>query len=112
MHEVGLMNDALNVALSGAEKAGAEKIVGIKMRLGQLSGVVPSALEFAFSALSVGTIAEGATLLIEDVKAEYLCCGCGNALGPRYPAHKCDNCGTNEYRRTGFEIQVASLEVE
>jgi len=39
MHEVGLMSDALDIALAGAEKAGAERILGIKMRLGELSGV-------------------------------------------------------------------------
>jgi hydrogenase nickel incorporation protein HypA/HybF len=112
MHEVGLMSDALDIALAGAEKAGAERILGIKMRLGELSGVVPSALEFAFSSLSVGTIAEGASLQMEIIESGYKCGGCNKPLGTKYPKMACPWCSTHEFRRTGYEIEVASLEVE
>ncbi|HYG35135.1 MAG TPA: hydrogenase maturation nickel metallochaperone HypA, partial [Clostridia bacterium] len=64
MHELSIMDSALNLALDQARKAGAKRICGIRLRIGALSGVVPEALEFAFEALVTGTLAEGAKLSI------------------------------------------------
>jgi hydrogenase nickel incorporation protein HypA/HybF len=69
MHEAGLMQTALELAAAHARAAGAVRIHRLCLRVGDLSGVVPEALEFAFRALSVGGPAEGAVLEIERVPA-------------------------------------------
>ena len=59
MHEVGVMQSALEIALEQAGRQGASRIDCIALRVGMLSGVVPEALEFAFDVVARGTIAEG-----------------------------------------------------
>ena len=60
MHELSIMQSALNQALREARRAGAARVHQIRLRIGVLSGVVPDALQFAFEALTPGTAAEGA----------------------------------------------------
>ena len=67
MHEVGLMQTALEIALRHAHRHGAGRIHGRTLRVGPLSGAVPEALEFAFDVIAQGTIAEGARLVIRRV---------------------------------------------
>lgn len=53
-----------------ADRDGAKRIVSIRLKVGELSCVNLDSLRFAFSCISKGTIADGATLLIEHVKDE------------------------------------------
>src|SRR6185437_8393479 len=76
MHELAIMDSALNLALDQAQKSGATRLHVIRLRIGSLSGVVPEALQFAFEPLAPGTLAEGAALDIENVPARFWCHGC------------------------------------
>jgi len=62
VHELSIMDGALALACSEAEKAGARRVVSLRLRIGMLSGVMPEALRFAFDALAAGSIAEGAEI--------------------------------------------------
>lgn len=44
VHELAIMDSALNLALDQARKAGATRVHVIRLRIGVLSGVVPDAL--------------------------------------------------------------------
>ena len=76
MHELSIMQSALSLALNQAQQAGAARVHMIRLRIGALSGVVPDALEFAFEALTPGTMAEGARLAVEHVPARFWCAAC------------------------------------
>jgi hydrogenase nickel incorporation protein HypA/HybF len=69
VHEAGLMQSALDLAVAAAEEGGARRIVGIRIRLGDYAGVDADALRFAFDALRGGTMADSAYLNIELVPA-------------------------------------------
>ncbi len=113
MHEVGLMQDALRIALDRAREEKAKRVLAIRMRIGALSGVVPDALSFAFECLSRGTPAEGGTLEIESVPAVCWCASCRKEFAAPELGFECPSCGTiaTELRR-GREIEVASLDLE
>ncbi len=64
MHEVGIMQSALDIAEQQAQAAGATKIHEIRLRIGQMSGVVPEALQHAFTVLKDGTMAEEASFAL------------------------------------------------
>ena len=49
MHEVGLMQDALGLALEEARRQGASRVHQLTLRVGRLAGVEPEALAFAFA---------------------------------------------------------------
>ena len=59
MHEVGVMQSALEIALEQAGRQGAGRIDCIALRVGMLSGVVPEALEFAFDVVARGRSPRG-----------------------------------------------------
>jgi hydrogenase nickel incorporation protein HypA/HybF len=76
MHEVSIMQAALDAAERHARSRQCARIASIRLRVGILSGVVPESLEFAFSVLRDGTMAAAADLRIETAPARFRCSGC------------------------------------
>jgi hydrogenase nickel incorporation protein HypA/HybF len=113
MHELSIMESALDLALAQARKAGSQRIYSLRLRVGTLSGVVPEALEFAFEALSSGTLAEGATLTIESVPARFWCAGCLREFQSDNLFAECPVCHRPSGElRAGRELELASMEID
>jgi hydrogenase nickel incorporation protein HypA/HybF len=112
MHEVSLMSSTLNMALDCASRQGAQKIHRLKMRVGEQSGVVPEALEFAFEVVTQGTIAEGANLEVEKIPVICYCVNCKQEFQPDTLFYECPDCQQLSTEvRCGREIELTSLEV-
>ena len=110
MHEVGIMEQTVDIAIERAK--GVDRIHGLKMRIGKVSGVVPEALEFAFDVVTRGTIAEGAKLEIETVAVTCYCCDCNLNFQPSDLFYECPECGKFSYQiLSGKEIELVSIEV-
>ena len=112
MHEVGLMQSALDLALEAAAKAGASRIHLVALRIGPLAGVEAEALAFAFDVVTQGTAAEGARLEVEAVAVICHCGFCAREFEPAGPFFDCPGCGrpSAEVRR-GEELELAHVEV-
>jgi hydrogenase nickel incorporation protein HypA/HybF len=81
--------------------------------VGHLRQVVPSALEFAFELAGRGTVAEGATLVLEQVAAAGRCRACGERTTFAAFPFVCEACGGWDIELTqGQELQVEALELE
>src|SRR5690242_16884189 len=76
MHEVSIMEEAVRLAVDAAKATGARRVVGLRLRVGTLSGAVPDALRFAFDVVCRNTMADGASLEIEPVPAAAWCATC------------------------------------
>jgi hydrogenase nickel incorporation protein HypA/HybF len=113
MHELSIMQSALNIALDQARQAGAIRVHEIRLRIGALSGVVPDALEFAFEALVPGTLAEGAKLAVEHVPARFWCATCTREFQSDDMFAECPDChNLSGELRAGREMELASLEID
>ena len=113
MHELSIMQSALEIALEQARKAGASRVYVIRLRIGALSGVVPEALRFAFEALRSGTPAEKAELVVEDVAARFWCATCNREFQSAELFAECPDCHVPSGElRAGREMELASLEIE
>jgi hydrogenase nickel incorporation protein HypA/HybF len=66
MHEYSLMADLLRKIQQLAEQAQANKVTSVKVKLGALSHITPDHFREHFEAAIVGTVAEGATLDVEQ----------------------------------------------
>jgi hydrogenase nickel incorporation protein HypA/HybF len=112
MHEVGLMQDALDLAVDEARRRGASRIHRLTLRVGRLAGVEPEALAFAFDVVASGTPAAGAEFTIEQVPVTCFCTVCRREFEPDDFVFRCPVCGglSREVRR-GRELELASLEV-
>ncbi len=107
------MQSALEIACSHAKQYGSERIVRIKLKVGVLSGVVPEALEFAFAALSPGSLAEGATLEIQSFSIRLKCTECGNEFDSDalfFPCPQC--CSESATLIHGEELEITQIEME
>lgn len=113
MHEVGIMQSVLEIAEQQARTAGAARILEIRLRVGRLTGVVPEALDFAFTTLRDGTMAGGATLAVEYVPGAGWCTSCACEFEAEGLFAECPRCGQPSLAiRRGRELDVVSLEVE
>ena len=112
MHEVGLMQNALELAERQTRQAGGTRIHRLVLRVGALSGVVPLALESAFAALAPGSLAAGATLEIEPVGIIGWCERCQAEFPSGDAINLCPRCSepTAAIRR-GRELELAQLEI-
>ncbi|MDD2709592.1 MAG: hydrogenase maturation nickel metallochaperone HypA [Verrucomicrobiae bacterium] len=112
MHEVGIIQNALAMAVEEAQKQKAGRIVRMEMRIGRMSGVVSDALRFAFEVVSQGTLAEGATLEITEAPVSCRCRACQHDFEPAPDNLLCPECGASDFElRRGREIELASLDV-
>ena len=112
MHEIGLMQEVLDLALHETRCRDASRIHKIVLRIGRLAGVEPDALAFAFEALAADTPAEEADFTIEQVPVVCFCPSCREEFEPDDFVFRCPRCGElrAEVRR-GEELELASLEV-
>jgi hydrogenase nickel incorporation protein HypA/HybF len=112
MHEVSLMENALEIALEYATRERAQRIHKIALKVGDLAGVEPYALRFAFDVVTQGTIAERAKLTIESCAAVYHCNSCHTEFQSKVLGYECPNCQSwNLSVVKGKELEIASLEV-
>lgn len=112
MHEVGIMQNAILMAEQQARDSSASRVHTLRLRVGDMSGVVPDALEFAFETVAKGTLVEGACLVIERVAPACWCAACGEEFVCEDLNYDCPRCGafSTELRR-GTEMQLSSIEV-
>ena len=109
MHELSIMTSLLDSAIS---TAGGSSVCALRVRVGPLSGVVIEALQFAFEALSPGTLAEGARLDIEETSLALHCPRCGMDYSPPVGSYTCPSCGSTDGElRGGKELELVSIEV-
>jgi hydrogenase nickel incorporation protein HypA/HybF len=84
----------------------------VRVRVGDLAGVVPESLEFCFSAAVAGTPWRHAVLAIERVPARARCEACGHVCATALPGAGCAACGDARVRMvSGQELEVASVDV-
>jgi hydrogenase nickel incorporation protein HypA/HybF len=112
MHELGIIQSAVGMALETARAQDAHRIHVLRMRVGALSGVVPDALQFAFDLACQGTIAEGAVLEIETVAAACWCAACQREFTCQDFLAECPQChAVSDQLRRGRELELVSVEV-
>lgn len=113
MHEMGITQGILEASIDAAEKAGATKITQIDISIGELTEIVEFALQFAFEALTPGTMAEGATLVVTHVGARSRCNDCGVEYEHDRFQMVCPECDSfNVVLLQGREMQIDSIETD
>ena len=108
MHEVGIAQQVIEIAVQGS---GGARIRRIVLEVGQLAAVLPDALRFCFEMASDGTEAEGAVLEIIEVPGRGRCRACGSEFALARPFGRCSCGGTDLDWLSGEELRVRELEV-
>lgn len=113
MHEIGIANSVLDAIRSELRLHPDATPIKVGLRVGELAGVDPDALQFSFQALIADTDLEHLTLEIESKPREHHCAACGITFRVTDYDFACPDCGNS---RTGCvsgdELELAYLEME
>jgi hydrogenase nickel incorporation protein HypA/HybF len=89
------------------------RVRSVRLAIGALSHVEPRALEFGFDVVTRGTVAEGATLVIERPEGTGYCTDCEKNVAILAHGDACPSCGGSRWMLVGGdEMRVVDLEVE
>jgi hydrogenase nickel incorporation protein HypA/HybF len=112
MHEVGIMQEGIRMAVETAKAKEGSRVTRLCLRVGAMSGVVPDALRFAFDMVSRDTLAEGAVLDIETITAACWCGTCQEEFECVDFLPECPRCHSlSAELRRGRELELASVEL-
>ena len=113
MHEMSIAQSVLDIAVGEMERHASTRVNKIRLSIGEFSGVVKEALDFAFRAVLPGTPAAGADIDIVVVPMKAVCEHCGpmpcklndlNLLCPR--------CGETMRITGGREMRVDYVDLD
>lgn len=113
MHELSLTQNIVELALVHAQREGATVIRSITLEIGDLSGVIPDAVEFAFDVCSKETLAEGAELVIRRIPGRGRCLECQKECTMDSLAYACPHCGSFALETLqGKEMALIEMEID
>ncbi len=113
MHELAITEGIMEAALPAAMEAGAKKILEIRLKIGELSGVMPECIEEYFSIISKGTIAEGAKIIVKKIPISIHCNECDFEGEIEKGSSACPKCKSANFKIiSGREYFVDNLKVE
>lgn len=113
MHEVAICLSLIHETEQLADKYRASKIIQISISIGDMTCIDASQLARAFRVVSVGTVAQGAALKIDNVPVLVWCNDCIHASQAKLSALKCGICGSRQVDLlSGDELTITEVEIE
>ncbi|MBJ8348476.1 hydrogenase maturation nickel metallochaperone HypA [Antrihabitans sp. YC2-6] len=108
MHEMSITQSVVDAVCEAAE---GRKVQCVRLQVGKLCAVVPHAMQFCFELATAGTVAEGATLEIEEPLGRAHCRGCDSDFTLADLILLCA-CGSADVEVvSGRELRITSMEV-
>lgn len=113
MHEYTITRSIINISIEEAKKNNAKSITEIRLEVGELTGLVPDALQIYFDMISQGTLAQGAKLIIKKIPIKFKCRKCLIENEVKGGIYRCPICDSRDiFITAGNEYMIDSLEVE
>ncbi|MDD5232343.1 MAG: hydrogenase maturation nickel metallochaperone HypA [Syntrophales bacterium] len=115
MHELAVTENILKTVLRHAEANGAQKVVAVNLRIGEMTDLVDEWVQRYFDYLSRDTIARGAEVRIDRSPVMFRCEGCGITFRVRLGEQDrivCPACsGGKSVLVSGREFFIRNIEV-
>ena len=115
MHEYSIVEGVLDSVIPAAEKSGADRIVCVRLRVGDMTEVVQESLDFMWGICCEqrGPMVEGCRLEVEYVYPRSACLKCGHEFEHDRFHLKCPECGSaSTMLLSGRELEIASMDVD
>ena len=109
MHELGITQNIVAIA---TEHAHGAKVHRLSLAIGQLTAIMPDAIEFCFDICAQGTPLEGATLEIVRIPGRGECQACGQQMSLEQPFGICECGSTHLTIIQGEELTIKEMETE
>ncbi len=113
MHELGVTQSILTIALRYATNAGAVRIKALNIVIGELASIVDDSVQFYWDMIARDTIAEGAVLNFTRIPATLHCNACGYDFPLNRRDYVCPECKSPHVQVTaGEEFLLESIDVD
>ena len=113
MHELGIAQGMLKVALDYAAKNNAARITAFNVEMSAAADESEDSLRFHLDNLARGTAAEGARVEIVRVPLQFKCLDCTNEFALASPAVVCPRCSSQRAQPlVRDEFKLTSIEVD
>ncbi len=113
MHELSIATAILERVTAESAKQPGVRPVKVGVRIGELAGIDPAALSFAFEAIVKDTAWQELALEIEYLKRSQGCPRCGHKFAVEAWETACPRCGeTQTACLAGDEMDIAFIEVD
>jgi len=110
---MGIVSGILTASVETAARENATRINEIRVRVGELTEIVDDALHFAFEALTPGTLAEGAALVVERVPGRSVCAECRTSFTHGRFDVECPECGSYFCQLVeGRELEIVDIDID
>ena len=112
MHELGIAQNILDIVQQNVPDGQGAAVRRIRVRIGQLSGVIPDSLKFCFSALLSDTEMNQADLVMETIPTVSRCRDCLHRFEVEDFVFSCPSCdGVNLDLISGKELEIVNIEL-
>jgi hydrogenase nickel incorporation protein HypA/HybF len=112
MHELSIAQSIVDIIRQYVPEDQIHLARGVKVRVGQMAGIVPDSLEFCFGAIVNETALHRARLDIEETPLQSQCKDCRQIFTVEGAAFLCPGCGSRELQiLSGTELQVIEIEL-
>jgi len=98
MHELSVTEGILKIALEEAEKHNAKKINNIRVKMWEMSGLLPDCINYYFAIVSKDSIAADAVLEVEKLPVKIHCNNCNNCSRIAVRSFRCPVCGSQDLK--------------
>jgi hydrogenase nickel incorporation protein HypA/HybF len=110
MHEASLMQNMFELVENYSLEYRLTRVTRIVVHVGELAGISHEAMQFAFTAISQASIAEGAAFIIEEIPAYSRCAACAHEFKSALSTQTCPLCDGPAVLFTGKELHLQTLE--
>ena len=117
MHELSIAESLITIIGEEMTRHGLKKLLLVKVVTGQISAIVPEALETAFEVLTLDSPLGGAKIEVEVKPMKVRCRQCGHEFSPSHEERilmPCPECSTELGHAiiSGRELYIEHIEAE
>ncbi len=110
MHELSLAQNIVEIVHQYIPPDQRNTVKSVKLRIGELSGVVADSLEFCFSVIIADTPLNGTTLEIDRIPYTLHCGQCEKTFISEFGRVLCPQCGSDATDVVaGIEMQIVEI---
>ncbi|MFC2101202.1 hydrogenase maturation nickel metallochaperone HypA [Bacteroidota bacterium] len=110
MHEFTIALNVIDIAKEYSRKANSEKVLEIEIEVGEVSGIVYEALEFALNSATKNTLLEQANKKIIRIHGKAVCNKCQHSFPLDNIYGECPSCNSFDFQIVhGKELRVKSI---
>lgn len=110
MHELSIAQNILEIVHLYVPADELENVQFVKVKVGDVAGVVPDSLIFGYEAITADTPLENSKLDIENIPFKVLCSMCSKIFSNELGIIICPECNSSNSKiLSGMELQVTEV---